>query len=256
LDPATATFETYREQDGFQGNEYAMNSYYKTPTGELIFGGTKGFNIFSPKSVERPDNLGPLVLTGVDVANKPYKFAGSSWNSKSASMDHSSGIIKFRFSSLGYAAPDIIRYQYRLKPLFKEWTEVGSDQRFATYTNLSGGDYTFEVKAQSASGEWTEPIKMNLDVAPPFYLAWWAFVIEAIILGLIIFSYVKYQRQKLNAALQESHLQKVEKDLELTGAVQAGFLPNDVGVSTDKFDILGFYRPAESCRHPRFLSTG
>ncbi|MEM8888512.1 MAG: two-component regulator propeller domain-containing protein [Bacteroidota bacterium] len=48
FDPEDLTFRTYNEDDGLQSNQFYFGAYSKTPSGEMIFGGTNGFNIFDP----------------------------------------------------------------------------------------------------------------------------------------------------------------------------------------------------------------
>jgi hypothetical protein len=38
----------------------------------------------------------------------------------------------------------------------RNWNEVGSKQRLATYTNLDPGKYVFRVQASNSDGIWNE----------------------------------------------------------------------------------------------------
>ena len=38
----------------------------------------------------------------------------------------------------------------------QEWTEVGSDRRLVTYTNLDPGEYVFRVLGSNDDGIWNE----------------------------------------------------------------------------------------------------
>jgi ligand-binding sensor domain-containing protein/serine phosphatase RsbU (regulator of sigma subunit) len=247
LDQSRTTFTSFVTDDGMQGMEYAQGSYAKLDDGSVVLGGIKGFNKLSAKTLKRNAHDGALVFTGVEVGNQPYDFGRSVWNAKSISMDHASGIVKFRFASLNYDAPQQTRYKFRLKGWETEWQEVGAEQRFASYTNLDGGDYTFEVMARERGGEWSPVRSLKLDVAPPLWKTWWAGLIYLTVIALVVVAYLRYQRQKLYSLEQEAKANKAENDLELTGAVQMGFLPRESSVSTESFGLLGYYRPAESC---------
>jgi hypothetical protein len=50
-------FINYNERDGLQGREFTMNASYKTRSGELIFGGGNGFNIFKPANLHTSKNI-------------------------------------------------------------------------------------------------------------------------------------------------------------------------------------------------------
>ena len=72
-----------------------------------------------------------------------------------------------RFTGLNLAAPDRVRFRYKLSDFDREWSEASS-VREATYTNLSPGSYSFEVKASSIDGLWNGPtaaIALSLEPA-------------------------------------------------------------------------------------------
>jgi phosphoserine phosphatase RsbU/P len=46
---------------------------------------------------------------------------------------------------------------------------------------------------------------------------------------------------------REGRLAVVERDLELTGAVQSGFLPENNEIHTRQVQLIGVYRPADAC---------
>jgi len=55
--------------------------------------------------------------------------------------------FELRYTGLSFAAPDKVRFKYRLEGLEKEWVEAGRE-RFAQYSYLRPGDYTFQVGGQ------------------------------------------------------------------------------------------------------------
>jgi hypothetical protein len=65
--------------------------------------------------------------------------------------------LEFRFTGLGSAAPERMRFRYRLDGFDPgpDWTEAGT-QRVAFYTNLPPGDYAFRVRAANGDGVWNE----------------------------------------------------------------------------------------------------
>ena len=101
--------------------------------------------------------------------------------------------------------------------------------------------------AQDRQGNWSEPTIVKLHVTPPLWKTWWALMLYVVFAALIVAAYLKYQREKLAAAKQQNRLLAVENDLELTGAVQSGFLPQDSMLVREEFALLGYYKPAESC---------
>ena len=47
-------------------------------------------------------------------------------------------------------------------------------KRYATYTNLDPGEYTFMVKATNNDGVWNEiPTTIKITITPPYWKTWW-----------------------------------------------------------------------------------
>ena len=99
------------------------------------------------------------------------------------------------------------------------WTEVGSDRRLVTYTNLDPGEYVFRVLGSNADGIWNEAgAALALTITPPWWETLW-FRLSAVLLvvGLIGGGFV-WQRRR--AATQQRKLEAmvVERTKELQDA--------------------------------------
>ena len=125
----------YDSADGIQGNEFNWDSAFKTANGELFFGGTNGMTAFYPDQIQDSSHLPPVVLTGLELANKPVKIGKDSVLPQSIAetehltLSHEDRVISFGFAALGYRASEKSRYRYMLDGFDEDWTEVGSDRR-------------------------------------------------------------------------------------------------------------------------------
>ena len=54
--------------------------------------------------------------------------------------------FSLEFSALNYESDNTATYSYRLLGFDNRWIHVPASRRFATYTNLSPGNYTLQVK--------------------------------------------------------------------------------------------------------------
>lgn len=88
--------------------------------------------------------------------------------------------IQFAFTSTEMERPDALRFRYRMLGYQDSWSSW-TDRRFAEYTNLAGGDYTFEVMARNIYGTESEVVQYRFQVATPWHLRWWAFVLYALL---------------------------------------------------------------------------
>ena len=86
------------------------------------------------------------------------------------------------------------------------------ESRFASYTNLTPGDYVFNLRGSNGDGIWNEEIKkINIHIAAPWYNNWTAYFIYAFLFFGLLFSVRKFEiaRQQKNAQIAESRL-KIE----------------------------------------------
>ena len=94
---------------------------------------------------------------------------------------------------------------------------TSSNKRFATYTNLQPGQYTFLVKASNNDGVWDEtPSKIMITVIPPFWRTNWAYAFySALILGML-FAFRRFTviRTTKKHQLELEHFEK-EKNEEV-----------------------------------------
>lgn len=220
FNPNAQVFRNFSQSDGLQSNQFTYNSGLKLRSGEFVFAGIKGLNIFSPANVlNHAATPLTVLLTGMRVDNVPIQ-ENSSYITKrsrddieSIKLPYAKAVISIDFVALNYSASDKIRYAYYLEGWDKQWNYVGKI-RTANYTRLNEGSYTFHVKAIDASGnesEWKE--NLSIIVLPPWYRSWWAYLIYALIAGSLIVLYVRYKSEQAHQRYQIA-LAKMETEKE------------------------------------------
>ncbi|ACY17091.1 two-component regulator propeller domain-containing protein [Haliangium ochraceum] len=249
MDPASETFIIYGRAHGLVTDKLTQNSYFRTQDGTMYFAGgsgagySTGFNSFDPRAIE-PDATPPeVLLTNFQIFDEEAELPAPIWTEPDLELGYTDSVFSFEFSALAFAAPDAVRYAYKMDGLH-DWIET--NRRFVTYTNIDGGNYTFRIKAANRQGTWgDESVVVAIHVAPPPWLSWWAYAIYLVIVFSILFAVWRYQARRLAVLQQAARLRAVEGELELTGAVQAGFLPTSNEVRGPLFGLFGFYRPAD-----------
>lgn len=238
----------YLAADGAQSNEFAQQAFYQSPSGKIILGGHKGFNFFDPKAVTPDTYAPPVVLTDFLLFEEPHKLGDAVWNQPKVNLDYTEYDIEIRFAALSYAAPNLNRYRYKMVGVDKDWKVQDATRAFASYPNMEFGDYKFKVQAMGRHGTWNEEqeASLSIHVDRPPWRTWWAYLGYVVLVGLGFFLYWRYQQQKLTSLQNQANLEKVERDLELTGAVQEGFLPADNTFQSEAFELHGVYNAAES----------
>ncbi|MEP7267168.1 MAG: two-component regulator propeller domain-containing protein [Saprospiraceae bacterium] len=114
--------------------------------------------------------------------------------------DHNN--ITIEFNAIETDKPQLINYQYILEGYDKEWSPIQKNTS-ATFGNISGGTYSFKVKAQGANRTWSEPVTYSFKVMPPWYASWWAYLSYLFLAAAGIYSFVKYRTKQLQVKHEE-----------------------------------------------------
>lgn len=228
-DPDKDRFKVYTVSDGLQGNKFTRHAVAKLRSGEILFGGSNGFNIFHPDSVKDNPNKPKVFLTDFKLFNKsisigekdsllrvPVSFT------KEITLPYNENILSFDFVALNFTHSTKNQYAFMMEGLETAWNYVGNQQN-ATYTNLDPGQYTFRVKASNNDGVWNEEgTAISIIITPPYWQTWWfkALVALSLIGGAFTFyqvrmNAVKAQKIELEKQVKEktADIQKANDDL-------------------------------------------
>ena len=181
FDPRTETFRNYDIFDGLQGNGFSAHCHAEAPDGRLYFGGPNGLTAFYPDKFADNPTPPPVVLTEFELFNKPVKVGGKGSPLQQAiniasgiTLHHDQSVFSFQFAALDFTAPQKNRYAYRLEGFDRDWQYADAARRFATYTNLDPGAYTFRVRASNNDGVWNEQgVVLHVTVTPPWWRTNW-----------------------------------------------------------------------------------
>lgn len=195
-------------QENSCGSFY-VRSAYSTATGEMLFGGTNGFLLFDPSSLNKNPQKPKVYFTGLFVNNKLVtadsgatilaKDISSLSNQKDAVIRLSSkqSNVEIRFSSNSYLSADKNQFVYRMRGIGEKWQISHANQKSVQFLNLPGGDYTFEIKASNNDGLWGDQVsRLYLHVDPPFFLSWWAYCLYLTIAFALLFFIARYYSNK------------------------------------------------------------
>lgn len=182
----TKTFRNYDALDGLQTNEFNIGSSLRTRTMEMFFGGNAGFNSFVPEQILENNFIPPTVITRFKVFENQVLIKNAL-----VQLPYNKNYITFEFSSLSYALSDKNQFAYKLDGFDSDWIYSGS-RRFASYSNLSPGTYTFRVKSSNSDGLWNEKGEtVTIYIARPFWKSWW-FILGIVVL-VVATLYISYR---------------------------------------------------------------
>lgn len=198
LNVKDGSLRTFTIEEGLQSREFNLRAAFKSPDGEMFFGGMNGFNSFYPDSIRDNPYVPPVVLTALT------KTSSSGVNTRidpsdltEIVLDNSVPSFTLEFVALEFTNPEKNRYSYRMEGISDQWIDIGN-RRFVPFSNLPPGEYTFQVKGSNNDGVWNEAgSSIRLIINPPWFKSTLAYVIYAIDLILIIFFFVRWRLRRL-----------------------------------------------------------
>jgi signal transduction histidine kinase/ligand-binding sensor domain-containing protein/CheY-like chemotaxis protein/AraC-like DNA-binding protein len=210
-------FFNFDTEDGVQKGRFNGNAKFKAADGTMYFGGIDGVNIFHPDNVHI-NALKPVVaLTGFRIFNHALKsneeFNGETYlekaigHSKEIELKYDDNVFSIEFAAMSFISPQSNQYAYKLEGFDHVWTYVDAKKRFASYTNLDPGTYTFRVIASNHDGVWNkEGATLTITIQPPWWKTWWfrVFLLLALIGSIRLFIYLRTRSiKKRNEFLEE-----------------------------------------------------
>ncbi len=206
----------YDEEDGLQGRAFNASAALKLKSGELIFGGADGFNIFNPADMRQNRFEPVLVFTGLQILNKPVAVNEKRQQkivlptalpeTREITLRYNENDFSIDFAALNFINTRKNRYAYLLEGFNKDWVTADGKTRRIAYTNINPGVYTLHLKAANEDGVWNEQgISLVIRILPPFWKTTWAYLLYVLLgAGLLFFSRkMIIQRAHRRFALQQ-----------------------------------------------------
>jgi signal transduction histidine kinase/ligand-binding sensor domain-containing protein len=243
FDPRSGKAKSYSIAEGLPGPDLTgWGGCFKSPGGEMFFGGFSGGTAFFPDKVTDDSFTPPTVLTAFQLwgnsveigPRSPLKQSISS--AHNVTLSHEQNFLSLTFAALSYSNPVTNRYRYRLEGLERDWNEAGSDQRQVTYTTLPPGRYIFRAQGATSSGRWSEPgAALGIEILPAWYQTRWFFLLCVTMTGIL--GWVAYQwhirrvAARLDTQFQERLTERTRIAQDLHDTLLQGFISASMQLS-------------------------
>ncbi|MFT3884577.1 MAG: two-component regulator propeller domain-containing protein [Flavobacteriales bacterium] len=211
--------------DGLRGMECNLNAGFRDQRDRLFFGTNGGLVMYDPaKAMLYKAPRPPVVyITGLRSF-----LQDTDWKGVSDGRDPVTGLpldlrlvyrknhLTFDYTAIALADGDRVRFQYRLIGFDADWLPPTA-ARFASYSNLPHGEYTFEVRASDRAGHWGTPATFTLHITPPYWLRWWFYALCALGLVLATWAVMRYRhvrrerREKTRQLMLRSRMLQLEQ---------------------------------------------
>ncbi len=197
--------------DGLQAQDFNFSSSFYSKNGNMYFGGSNGYNRFTPFEKLGEMRSSDIVLTEVRILGNLVSPPVPPEHLKEIHLSYKDYYLSLKFSVLDFLEPSKNRYRYKLEGFDPDWIENGTHNGI-TYTNLPAGRYRLHVQGANSAGIWNRD-GVSLDIIKqeaPWY-TWWAYCAYALTAMCILWLLWKYAQKSF----------MISKATELAGEYQA-----------------------------------
>lgn len=181
----------------------------------------------------------------------PLVFTGITINGKESDLKHIKHLsylennLSISFKGLSYERDNSINYYYQLLP---DTTWQKSTFSGISFSSLSPGNYSFNVKALDEKGRLSDEVKLDFSIDPPYWKTWWFYSLSAF---LIIGGTFLSVNRRISQVKKKNELQKRMLTAELN-ALRSQMNPHFIFNSLNS--IQDFIMNSDSILANKYLS--
>lgn len=202
---------------------YSTDMGFVHSDGSIGITTSEGYLSFNPLTGREFGKAYPVLIRKATFGRDSVVFNGAFWSVQDTSryisleqpeefipvLDAKFNSLHIEFAAMFFDEPEKTEYRYFLEGYSDEWSNWSKESK-ATFTNLSGGLYTFKVVARNIYGVESTVAEYTFRVHPPWYATWWAYIMYLLLGIAASFVMVKYFTRRLEK--QKAHLEQVVKE--------------------------------------------
>ena len=169
------------------GNPANGGKLKKLPDGKMAIiyrGGIGLFHCDSLFNYKTDEKITPYI-TSVKIAGKQMVLDSSSVFKKHLILGYEDNDISLDYSIICQNGNDPFIFYHQLVGIDKDW--VQSEKRLASYADLPPDQYYFKIKVMRGKKEVSTPFSFSLEILPPWYRTWWAYMLYGLaVIGLLL----------------------------------------------------------------------
>lgn len=211
FDTKSNVFRSYGFGDGLKVIEFSDGAAYRDSlTGTLFFGGINGFVAIRADGHPEELYMPPVYFDKLSIFGEQYnlgEFITRKKEKEVLNLKYDQNFFSVSFISVDYLNGSNCTYFYKLKGLSDQWINNGKESA-VSFTNMAPGEYTLLVKYyNSVFDKESEVYSLVIRIGNPWYASWYAYLIYALCVLLIVFvlvrSFILRTRRKKQELLNE-----------------------------------------------------
>lgn len=211
-------FYNYDYNNGIPVGNFVEASAAISPDGMVYFGSSGGVCCFAPLLIDEQKVGSPVQIISCERVGKQSEHFQSGIICPNEDgivcVEHDDNTFMISFTVSDFAQEGNVEYSYMMKGLDDQWYETEGDNE-VTFRNLKPGDYTFFIRAKLKNQDWEDASieKLQITVNPPLWLAWWAKVCYAMLIGGVVFYFVRSYKKELllRNSLKQTQWESMQK---------------------------------------------
>jgi len=219
--PAGSAIRAYGRSDGVWADEFYINAWLRTSSGEILMGNRDVINVFRPEAVHDVQTLAKVQITGLKVND--LAWSDSTYIGERTALDFpfSENTLSFDFVALEYSDPANNRLHYTLEGYDQKWVDLPPGAPgFARYAKLPPGRYTLKIRADNSDGIPNPAFRiLSIHIRAPYWMTGWFWMLVSMLMAMAGYGFYRYRVGQVRAAFalrqkaQESELRAKENAL-------------------------------------------
>src|ERR1035437_10116259 len=204
-------------KDGLINDYFNNHSICKLRNGDILLGSTDGYTIFDPnKMAEKDQPIAKVVFTGLTVGNQDIQV-DSFYNghkllerpmelTSKLTFKYNDKLISLHFSTGDLLNADKVKYIYQIEGFNPQWIPIQENK--IVLSALPSGSYRLLIKACNSDGVWNnDPTILYINVTPPFYFSFWAYIVYVLVIICLWMYYVRRREERHRVKLEQQIVQ-------------------------------------------------
>lgn len=213
------SFCNYYVDDGLQGNEFYKGSSLKDNNGNLYFGGINGITYFNPEEITVPGRKWNVRMIDIYLHGRPVTsetmsgrrkvIDGPAYNSKRINLSHYDNSFSIELSTHELNRTGSMQFVYSLDD--SKWELLPHNTNIINFSELNPGEHLLRVKATD-NGIESDETTIIIDVAHPWWTAWWMKLIYIIVLAgiaLVAWRMARRRIKEKHEKMEQKHAEEI-----------------------------------------------
>lgn len=210
-------FTAFGRADNLRLTHFCYNSLWSDGH-DVVLGATEGMVLFTPSLMKPQPSRSGICFDDIFLLKNDQTITLPRKSPRRISLAHNDNFFRIHFSVPRVVGSSHQQVRYRLHGFEDHWS-LAAREWSAYYTNVPPGDYTFEVSATDASGQYSTTSSFDIRICKPWWSTWpalllWLALIVASIICMVGF-YLHEQKNKALLKQKENEqriLRKADED--------------------------------------------